>query len=686
MNLGRSAWWWLDRIVGALFAALAVGAIANWLTGWHLTTYHTGEHPMGMAERLIIGAAALAGAAFFLSLRRRPVSSWALIPVAITGACTVYVLVDDDMRRYLGLYFLAGGLGLSLSVVLAQTGLSTRMSLVVRRVLGARGRRALWPMGLALLGVLTVLCWGWSLLYFHGLVRDLILTPYDYGNLHQTMWTLVHEGTQRATLLHYSDIYKYEYHAWAEHFNPVCYFVLPFYRVFLWLDFHTIEAIGYIGITFLVFSWIPLVAAVRHHLRSRLLALAFGFVWLLHPSQTQVQSHGFHYESFFPIFFFLAYWCYVRRKAWPFAFFLLVSFTAKESMPVGVICWGLAELLFHRNWRRWGALTVGLGVLYFVAANNIMVHGYREGHASWLLHDRYQWIFAGTSHSVDSLAQLFVGAIKHPMLVIRAAFSDYRWVGWLLLGGPFAFLMLLRPWTVLIVMPPTLMHMLTVFDGQYLFMLYHAIEVLPLYAVAVVTALEEPPSWVCRVGARRRWQVAAAVALVLAVTAAFRCRSFFPGSEPNREIPSVFTPPRSWTGPVMEVLESVPPDRVTASVSFAIVPLSGRPRAYYYLDIFNRDPQGRVPSDVTDIVLVAPRLIHPVAVNELPVKKMKEYVLRDLTSGEWRLHRPYDPMLGVLWLERVPEGEPRQPVPNFVGIVSSFFADAKLGRNPLKRR
>jgi len=674
---------WLDRILGVILAGLTGAAIGNWWEVWRFSKHMAGERLMRPSEWVVFAAFVLVAMGLFAFsgrlLRGRRINWWTLLPAVFMGYWAERYARFEDGRRFYSLFLFSGGAALSLCLVLLQSGLTTRAAVLLRPWRKSRLDRMLWPLSVAALGILaSCICW-WVMYYAHRLLRDFLMNSYDYANLYQTMWTLAHEGVQRTTLLHYTDIYKYGYHAWGEHFTPVSFFILPFYEIFLWLEWHEIESVSYITIFFMNVAWLPLLFALRHHLRSRALAVGLTLAWMLHPLHIVVQTHGFHYESFFPFFFFTAYWFYVRRRLAGFVVFLLLSFTGKESMPIMAVCWGATIMVFHRGWRRWGALTAAIGAAYYVISMHIVVDVIRHGDPYGFISYRYGWLFEHRGVEIESAGDLVKNSIRYPMDVLYALTLEERWRGWMMLAGPFAYLMFLRPWTALMVIPPTMMHMLTSFQPQFQFVLYHPIEILPIYLVAVATALERPVRWVPSGGTWRRLQACAAIALVLSAVGAHVGRSMLPGGGAYPVLPPVLKRSKPWAPKLYEVLTSIPPERVPAGEGFAMVKLSGRYRAHYYLDRYNRDPEGDVPPDTTDIVVIPPRLIYPNSENEFGPDKLLEYLRRDMASGEWRLHMPYDPGFGVIWLERTPEGEERVPVENPEEILKDFFRDAEKG-------
>jgi uncharacterized membrane protein len=649
-------------MLGALALAIIVSAgIWNVDENFKFTRYQNGDFLLQKKAWISLGVHAAGALLLWAAAWRfwkRPGFA-ALLPAAVATLLTMFVFVEDWSRERLGWAWWLWGVGGSLGVLAWQTGAAARAWRLTPRK--ARTLLNAWGFAGALLAMVllggAIGVWEYRFSALH--LLDLRTDAYDFANLHQCMWTLAETGVSTTTVMKYSDVREFGYRWWAEHFTPIQFFLLPFYA-----PFRSPESLLFLQYLAGALALIPLALALRADIRSRSAALALTLAYMLHPLIARAATNGFHFENFFPPFFFLAYYFYAKRRVAGFVVAMAAAFSVKETLGVYVFPWGLALALFDRERRRWGLLIMGLSALHFVIAMQIVMPWYREGAMHRVAEERYHWVFKDRGlPEFESAGDLVKACLFYPMDTLRGLVAENRWRSPFRLLLPLGLLCLLRPWTLLIFAPAVAINMLSNWPFQAEFEHYHALEVLPLIIVATGSALRrpwQPRGW----GRLRRFRACAALALVGATLGAHWGDGLLPMGGRNAKLPPVLWRQRPWALEVYRILtDEVPSDLNVSANYYLCPPLSDREKLYLV---------PRVTENTDAIFLMKYAMIPPSAVPGNSPQSILEFTRTALESGQWRLARPYDPELGLLWLERSNDG---QRVPNAEAIAKDMFLE-----------
>jgi uncharacterized membrane protein len=637
-------------IAGSLAIAGAAGVSAwNIRKGFKISKQIAGERLLPPKEYAEVAAYALgamilwAVAGKALGRRIRPVS---MAPAAAAGLAVAFVWADEWTRETFGLMVWFLGLGWSAGLIAWDLGAPARLRALapgkLRRWtgLGAGQRNAgrwAWLAACAGLAILQTAIALWSFHYMDRKLSNLAVEAYDFANLRQSMWTLANQGVAKASVMRYTGLESFGYRWWAEHFTPIQFFLLPFYAPFQ--TGRSLLVLQYIATILTVF---PLLAALRLETRSRFLAFALTLAYALHPFAAQTAINDFHYEMFYPLFFFGAYYFYARRRPAGFVVLLAAAFSTKETIAPYVFFWGLALLLFDRERRRWGALMAGLSLAYFVVAAQMVIPWHRGGAMSRVVAERYNWIFAGRGlEPFESLGDLAKASLFYPADVAAALLTPGRRASLAWLLAPLGFLCLARPWTLLIFLPAALINILSSFQLQAEFRIYHALEVLPLAVVATAAALRHPTALRVR-GRRRRLNACLGLALLIAVWGGHRGRSPLPTGGLYPKHPPFLHRSDERAERLCAALRTVPSDARIATAYMLCAPLSGREWLFHTM----------LPPEADVFIAAKGYLDAPPETVPGAAETMRRLMKEALRGGRWRLARPYDPELGLLWLER----------------------------------
>jgi uncharacterized membrane protein len=179
--------------------------------------------------------------------------------------------------------------------------------------------------------ILAVTCYTVIFSYFT-IVRYAAFNAYawDLGIFNQSFYTTLHSG-----MLFFSTIEQFICPSgifFATHFSPILYIVLPFYAVT-----SSPQALLVFQTTILALGAIPLYFFAKHSLNNRAIAVVFSLSYLLYPLMQGVNWFDFHVQAFLPLFFFCTMY-YLAEEKWPlYFFFVFLSLTVAENVPITVI-------------------------------------------------------------------------------------------------------------------------------------------------------------------------------------------------------------------------------------------------------------------------------------------------------------------------------------------------------------
>ena len=253
---------------------------------------------------------------------------------------------------------------------------------------------------------------------------------YDMGIFDQEIWLAAHHLNPFLTIRGLN--------MWANHVNPVIYLLVPFY----WLGAgpHFLFLVQTLAVAS---AAVPLWLLARDRFSSPWLALGIPFAWLMYPAVEWMTWDQFHPELLAVPALIFAYWLadrgYWRWYAASIAFVL----ACKEDAALPVAALGLV-LLSRKHWRA-GAATIVGAVGWFLVCAELIIPTALGGAAPFFL---YQYAGLG-----DSMGQILVNFVRHPSRFIGLALDHSRYRYYEQLFVPVAFLALLAPVTLLIMVP-----------------------------------------------------------------------------------------------------------------------------------------------------------------------------------------------------------------------------------------
>ncbi len=182
---------------------------------------------------------------------------------------------------------------------------------------------------------LSVICYTLIFSYFTILKYDAFNAyAWDLGIFNQSLWTTLHSGmfffSTVEQLIVPSGVF------FGTHFSPILYMVLPFYAIT-----STPQALLVIQSFVLALGAIPLYFFAKNSLNSKRLAVVFSLAYLLYPPLQGANWFDFHVQAFLPLFFFCTMY-FLTTEKWPgYFFFIILSLTVAENVPITVAFIGL---------------------------------------------------------------------------------------------------------------------------------------------------------------------------------------------------------------------------------------------------------------------------------------------------------------------------------------------------------
>lgn len=275
----------------------------------------------------------------------------------------------------------------------------------------------------------------------------------DMGIFVQNMWNTAHGRIMQNTLEELPNHF-------AIHMSPFLLLIAPFYRIcdspyfLLWIQTVAI-AIGAL----------PLYLSAKNILRSSAWALAIASAYLLYPSTQWMNLYDFHSISFLPTLLFAAlYFVQTNKLFWASIFLVLASATQEDAiLVVAFFALWLFSLKSFKNTVQWEykkVWTYGIALcslVYFVIAIKILMPAFGGG---LLRLDRYSYLGNNFSEITKNL-------FTNPYIFIRSVFATTKLIYLVWLFAPVAFLPILAPHALLLLIPGLLENMLTNYAFQF---------------------------------------------------------------------------------------------------------------------------------------------------------------------------------------------------------------------------
>ncbi|MCX6032054.1 MAG: DUF2079 domain-containing protein [Chloroflexi bacterium] len=257
---------------------------------------------------------------------------------------------------------------------------------------------------------------------------------------------------------------------------------------------------------------LPAYWLARKRLRSAFAGLVFALAYLLAPAVQGAILSDFHAVSLTASLLLFAFFFVEERRYKLFFAFIVIAMLAKEDVPLLVAMLGL-YLFFWRRERKVGALTVALGLGWFLVCTQVILP-YYSGLARSPFFDRLA-IFGPTA--ADSVRR----ALREPALVLewlrQPAIMAYG-RGLLASGG---FMSVFSPLILAIGSPVLVINVFSKWDWTYSEGAHYSASLAPLVIVSAIYGVEWLARQLVRVGGPRGRAVVNALALLVLASSGF---------------------------------------------------------------------------------------------------------------------------------------------------------------------
>jgi uncharacterized membrane protein len=183
--------------------------------------------------------------------------------------------------------------------------------------------------------LVAILTYTAVLSYVSILKHNLFLTTaWDLGIYEQSIWSTVNAGR----------FFWYTIELpvnpsgcfFGIHFSPVLFLVLPIYKLF-----QSTATLLILQSLVVSLGVVPLYLIGVHEMKNRDYALFFCFLYLIYPPLLGLNLFDFHTQAFVPLFFFSAFYFFVKRKFVPYFVFVILALSIVEFVPFLVVFLGL---------------------------------------------------------------------------------------------------------------------------------------------------------------------------------------------------------------------------------------------------------------------------------------------------------------------------------------------------------
>ncbi len=212
----------------------------------------------------------------------------------------------------------------------------------------------------------------------------------------------------------------------ADHFSAILYLLAPLY--WLWDNPKILLIVQTIS---LGIGALPVYLIAKQRLSSSIIALLFGFAYLLYPSLQWTNTFDFHPEVLITsVLISIFYFLYNKKWFWYFLFLVFTSLS-KETAGFTIAMIGIYALFLNK---RIGIATIGLGIISICIAFST-IHYFNHGEPS-----AYISYYANYG---DNLKSIIIDILKHPIVIFDRLQNDSCRIFILNLLQPVVFLHLL---------------------------------------------------------------------------------------------------------------------------------------------------------------------------------------------------------------------------------------------------
>lgn len=261
----------------------------------------------------------------------------------------------------------------------------------------------------------------------------------------------------------------------GDHFELIIIFLLPFYLIF-----KNPGTLLILQTVFLGLAAYPLFLLARRKLSVNL-SLFLAVFYLTNVFTHNVNSYEFHILPLAIPLFFLLFYFYQKEKFGLFLLILSLSLIVREDVSLVIIAFAFLAFLEKKS-LKWVILPLVFGVIWFIFS--LKMTGYFSGYGQYKFIRYYGWLG-------NDLKSVILGALNHPLAVLKHLFSGHNLAFLVGLFLPFGFL----PFIKIKYLIPTLLIILQILllgmAGALALEIHYTSLILPFLIISLIFVFEK---------------------------------------------------------------------------------------------------------------------------------------------------------------------------------------------------
>ena len=309
--------------------------------------------------------------------------------------------------------------------------------------------------------VFSAICfWKYSNFMYGGL---------DLAIINNVFWNIAHGNGFWSSIQGHSYL--------GDHFTPILFLILPIY--YLW---QSPEILLILQSLFLGLAAWPIYKISEIKLGKNL-AFWIALLWLINPLVHNINLYEFHFVSFLPFFFLMAFYFYLKKTSLPFFIFIFLSLLIREDISFIVLA--LAVIILISNLKN-KFLIFNSCSLIFITAGWLIISSRIIAHFSPSNFSPFFYYYSWLGNA--SLGQV----LKH-----LATYTNLEMIiGFFL---PFLFIPLLKPkWLLLAIIPLGQIVFSAAGGGAQVWQMHYAALFLPALVIAFIYSYQQADNFVIK--------------------------------------------------------------------------------------------------------------------------------------------------------------------------------------------
>jgi len=318
-------------------------------------------------------------------------------------------------------------------------------------------------------------------------------------------------------------------------------------------------------------------------------AAALALLYLVYPPLLYMNLFEFHPVALSACFLIYTLHFYVRQRVGPFLLMLMLATSCQENIGLIAAAFGICALLSRRS-ARWVLVPMVSGTVFFVLSVGIVMPELNQDTI------QFRRLYG---HIGDSLPEVFVNLLRHPIASLRASWHPSKLVFVNLLLAPVGYLSLLSPATFVPLLPVLAQRLLSTRTSEASILYHYQAEFIPFIFAAAAVGMQRILNWRSRIAKPLLTSIMVLFPVIALLTTGVlpALRDAFRGQ------------PKDFPGHVADRALAGIPDEAPVAATFGFLPkLSGRKELHslshiYYGHYTLSDKAFPVPQEVDFMVM-----------------------------------------------------------------------------------